>query len=253
MQMIGFVAIAYLAASGLWTTTDPFVGKWKLDVARSMIIDRMEVEAVGPNRYTFRFEGGPAETILADGTDQPGLTGTTLSVKAEDARTLRVVRKKDGHIVISATWKVSEDGRTLRDAFTDVQSDGSTVHVDYVYRRMSGTSGFAGAWESATQPAGLKLELGIQPYGDKGLTFVNPGSVKSITFDGRDHAAPGSTDGLTWSGRRLSERAMKTTDRTRGKVDRTRAFELSHDGRTLTMTVRPAGRTAPDVFVFERE
>ena len=65
---------------------DPFVGKWRLDVSRSTIVDAMRVEAVGPNKYRFSFEGAPAETIVADGTDQPGLSGTTLSVEAVDAR-----------------------------------------------------------------------------------------------------------------------------------------------------------------------
>jgi hypothetical protein len=253
MQMTGLVALASLAVSGLWTANDPFVGKWKLDVSRSTIVDQMTIEAAGPNRYTFRFEGGPAETIVADGTDQPGLPGTTLAIKAEGPRSLMVVRKQDGHVTISAKWKVSEDGRTLRDAFTGVQPDGSSATIDYVYRRTSGRSGFVGAWESTTQPVGLKVELQIQPDGREGLSFATPGSVKSVTFDGRDHAVPGSTEGLSRSGRRQSERALQYTESIGGKISRTRAFKLSRDDATLTMTVRVAGRTTPDAFVFERE
>ena len=187
MQMIGFAAIASLAASASAAANDPFVGKWRLDVSRSTIVDDMRVEALGANRYGFNFEGGPAETIVADGTDQPGLPGTTLSVKAVDARTLTVVRKQSGRTLISAVWRLSRDGRTLRDAFTSLRPDGQSVTTDYVYRRLSGTSGFAGAWESTTRPVGLKLELEIQPYDDRGLSFVSPGSSRSVTFDGRDH------------------------------------------------------------------
>ncbi len=252
MQTIGLVAISYLAASGLWTAQDPFVGKWRLDVSRSMIVDQMRVQSVGPNRYTFNFEGGPTETILADGTEQPGLPGTTLSVKAEDARTMNVVRKESGRIVISAIWKLSEDGRNLHDAFTNTQPDGSSLTVDYVYRRISGTSGFSGVWESTTKPVGLKLELEIEPYDRKGLSFVTAGFVKSVTFDGRGHALPGAKEGLTASGRRLGPRAMEYTERNRGKIERTRQFALSPDGRTLTETLRTTGKATPDVFVFER-
>ena len=252
MQTIGLVAVMYLAVSGFWTAQDPFVGKWKLDVSRSTIVDRMRVQSVGPNRYAFNFEGGPTETILADGTDQPGMSGTTLSVKAENGRTLKIVRKEDGRIVASATWKLSEDGRTLHDAFTNVQPDGSTLTVDYVYRRVSGTSGFAGAWESTTKPVGLKFELGIEPYESKGLSFVSSGSVKSITFDGRYHAVPGAKEGVTASGRRRGARAMEYTESNGGKVERTRQFALSPDGRTLTETLRTTGQATPDVFVFER-
>lgn len=253
MQTIGLVAVAYLAVSDFWTAHDPFVGKWKLDVSRSTIVDQMQVQSVGPNRYAFSFEGGPTETILADGTDQPGLSGTTLSVKAEDARTLKVVRKQGGRIVVSATWRLSEDGRILRDAFTNVQPDGATLTVDYVYRRISGASGFAGSWESTTKPVGLNLELVIEPYDSQGLSFASPGSVRSVTFDGREHALPGAKEGLTASGRRRGARAMEYTESNRGKVERTRQFSLAPNGRTLTETLRITGQATPDVFVFERE
>jgi hypothetical protein len=237
----------------LWKAHDPFVGKWRLDISRSTIVDDMRVQALGSNKYGFNFEGGPTEIIVADGTDQPGLPGTTLAVKTADAHSLTVVRKQDGRIIVAASWKLSEDGRTLRDAFTSLQPDGSNVTADYVYKRLSGASGFAGAWESTTKPAGLKLELGIQPYGSKGLSFVSAGPNRSVTFDGQEHAVPGNKDGLTLSGRRRAARALQYTEKNRGEVQRARQFELSRDGRTLTETLHTPGQATPDVFVFERE
>jgi len=253
MQTIGLAAAAVLAASGFWTANDPFVGKWKLDVSRSTIVDAMQVEAVGPNRYAFNFEGGPTETVVADGTDQPGVPGTTLAIKVDDARHLKVVRKQDGKIIVSASWRLSADGRTLRDAFNNLQPDGSAVTVDYLYRRTAGTSGFAGRWESTTKPVGLKLELAIQPYGGKGLSFVSPGVNKSLIFDGRDHALGGGKDGLVLSGRRRGARALDYTETTGGKLVDTRQFQVSRDGRTLTETLRIPGQTTPTVFVFARQ
>jgi hypothetical protein len=253
MPIVGLAAMTSLAASGVWTASDPFVGKWKLDVSRSAMVDQMVVEAAGPNRYRFSFEGGPAETIAADGTDQPGLPGTTLAIRSEDPHSLTVVRKQDGRIIVSASWKLSQDGKTLRDDFTAVQADGSTATTHYVYRRMSGSSGFAGAWESTTPPVGLKVELQIQAEGVEKLSFATPGSAKSVTFDGRDHAVAGPVEGLTRSGRRLSARALEYTEKTRGQVDRTRALKLSPDDRTLTMTIRTPGRSTPDVLVFGRD
>ena len=252
MHAIIALAIASSGPSIFWTEHDPFVGKWTLDVSRSTIADDMRVEALGQNRYSFNFEGGPTETVVADGTDQPGLPGTTLSVKAGDARTLTVVRKQDGRPIVSAHWELSRDGRVLRDAFTSIQPDGSSMTVDYVYRRMSGTSGFAGAWESTTKPIGLKLELDIRPYGGNGLSFVSPGSDKNVVFDGKEHAVTGSTVGLTSSGRRPGARAIEYTERERGTITRRREFALSRGGRTLTETLRTAGQATPDVLVFER-
>ncbi|HEX4800935.1 MAG TPA: hypothetical protein VFU91_07115, partial [Sphingomicrobium sp.] len=223
----------------------------KLDVSRSTIVDDMKVESVGPNKFAFNFENSPTETIVADGTDQPGLSGSTLAVKQADERTMTVTRKQDGKVIVSAHWKLSPDGRTLRDAFTAVQDDGSNLSTDYVYRRTAGTSGFAGAWESTTKPNGLKLEMDIQPYGNEGLSFTSSGSTKDVTFDGRDHAAEGSKD-VTFSGRRRGARTMDYTEKNGGKVAHLRAFQLSRDGRTLTETLRTPGHGVPDVFVFQR-
>lgn len=253
MQMAAWLAMASLATAGLWTAGDPFVGKWKLDVSRSLIVDRMVIEAAGPNRYKFRFEGGPAETVVADGTDQPGLPGTTLSVKAEDSRTVKVVRKQAGRIVISAAWKVSHDDKTLHDDFTAIQPDGSSSTTNYVYRRMSGTSGFFGAWESTTAPVGLAFELQIRPLGDQALAFVRPSGVKNVIFDGRDHAVTGAAPGSTASGRRRAERTMEVVDKIDGKDLDTQALGLSRDGNILTMNVRRVGQATPDVLVFVRE
>lgn len=245
------ILAASLAASTFWTADDPFVGKWRLDVSQSTIVDEMKVESLGTNTYGFNFEGAPTETVVADGTDQPGLSGTTLAVKAADARTLSIVRKQGGHVIASANWKLSADGRTLHDAFTSLQDDGSNLSTDYVYRRTAGTSGFAGAWESSTKPVGLKLELEIQHYGNKGLSFTSLGSKKSVIFDGRDHAAEGSNE-VTFSGQRRGARAMDYSEKNGGKVAHLRAFQLSRDGRTLTETLRTPGHGIPDIFVFQR-
>jgi len=253
MYPILSTAIGLLVAPTAWTANDPFVGKWKLDVSRSTIVDEMRVEAVGPNTYRFNFEGGPAETVVADGTDQPGVPGTTLSVKVKDANALMVVRKQNGRTIVSAIWKLSQDGETLRDAFTSLQVDGSNVTVNYLYKRMSGSSGFTGVWESTTKPIGLKLELAIQPYENRGLSFVSPGSKKSVTFDGRDHPVPDAEEGLTFSGQRSATLAMEYTEKNGGKIERIRKFALSRDGRTLTETIRTAAPPTTDVLVFERE
>ena len=76
-------ALVLACMSGtLWAADHSFVGKWRVDPSKSTLIDQMKVAAVGPNKYAFTFEGTDAETIVVDGTDQPGLAGTVLSVTA---------------------------------------------------------------------------------------------------------------------------------------------------------------------------
>ena len=90
--------VAWLVAATLWAADDPFVGKWKLDPSKSKLIDYMKVESLGANKYALDLGGGDLETIVADGTDQPGIFGTTLSVTVEGP----------------VTWKSSGRGRVAR-------------------------------------------------------------------------------------------------------------------------------------------
>jgi hypothetical protein len=91
---------AWLTTGTLWAASDPLVGKWKLDPSQSKETDQMKIEAADPNRYPFDFGGGGTETIVVDGTEQPGRSGTTLSVTLVEPNTWKLVRKKDGYTVM---------------------------------------------------------------------------------------------------------------------------------------------------------
>src|SRR5690348_8319867 len=113
-----------LMALAAWAGNDPFVGAWKLDSAKSRLSDQMKVESKGGNRYAFDFGAG-AETVAADGTDQPGYGGTTLAVTLEGPDALKVIRKKEGYTLLTADWKLSKDGSALSDDFTSFAPDGT--------------------------------------------------------------------------------------------------------------------------------
>src|SRR5262245_55862555 len=98
----------------LWAATDSFVGDWKLNPSKSKVTDQMTVESLGDNKYDFDFGAG-GERVVADGTDQPGVYGTTLSVTVEGTDTWKVVRKKDGRTMLTATWELSQGGNILSD------------------------------------------------------------------------------------------------------------------------------------------
>jgi hypothetical protein len=77
----------------------------------------MKVESLGGNKYDFDLGGGP-ERIVADGTDQAAAFGTMLSVTVEGPDTWKVVRKKDGRMLLTGNWKLSQDGNTLTETAT---------------------------------------------------------------------------------------------------------------------------------------
>jgi hypothetical protein len=250
--------VASLMTCSLRAADNPFVGKWKLNGSKSRLPDQMKVKKVSANKYAFGFEGGNyGETIAADGTDQPGVFGTTFSVTVEGPRNWKVVRKTDGKILLTANWKLSQDGNTLDDDFTLMQPNGSKFNVYYVYKRTAGGPGFDGTWESTSEKVNSLLELQIQPYESDGLAFIIPseGIVKNLNFDGKDYAyeRPNVKAKFASSIRRVDALTLELTDKVDGKFAGTEEVKLSPDFNMLTMTIQSMGQTRPEIRVFDRE
>ena len=247
---------ALLVTCAAWSADAPFVGEWKLNPSKSRLTDQMKVESLGGNRYAFDFGAG-VETVAADGSDQPGYGGTTLAVSLEGPDALRVVRKKDGHTLLTADWKLSRDGKALSDDFTSFAPDGSASNLKYVYERRTATSGFVGTWESASVKVNFALVITFKAYGADGLSLISPTSdkPKDLRFDGKDYPNMNSSApaGSSYSAKRVNERGLEVTDKLDGKVVDTQEITLSPDLKTLTLAVhRPDTRT-PNIFVFDRQ
>lgn len=249
--------VACLATGMLRAANDPFVGDWKLNPSRSKLTDQMTVRSIAASKYAFDFGGGRAEMIAVNGTDQPGNFGTTLSVSIEGPDSWKVVRKKEGRILLTATWKLSKDGDTLTDDFTAIQPNGSPLNLKYVYQRMAGTSGFAGTWESTSETVNSVFVLQVRPYEGDGLSFIDPSQEEttSVKFDGKDYpnVGPNVAPGSASSVRRVIQNTLEMTDKINGKIADTRQIKLSSDLKTLTITVHTAGRSEPNILVFERQ
>jgi len=248
-----------LVTGALWAAENPFVGDWKLNPSKSKMTDKMKVERISANKYAFDFGGdGSAETIVIDGTDQPGISGTTLSVTNEGPDAWKVVRKKDGRLLITANWKLSNDGHTLTDNFNAISPNGSASTVDYVYQRKGGESGFAGTWVSTSEAVNFSYVLQIRLYEGDGLSIIDSSSnlTRNMKLDGKDYPNTGENAAIvaTSSLRRLDEHTLELSDKgSNGKAYGTRQIKLSSDLKTLTMTMHTTGGDEPNIFVFERQ
>jgi len=257
LHLLRSLLVVSLLAATAFAAPNPFAGTWKLNPAKSVLTDQMKVDAAGPNRYTLNFSGTDTETIVADGTDQPGLYGSTFAITVVSPREWKGVRKSGGHITITGTWDLSEDGNTLTDHFTGYRADGSTSNLLYIYKRITPGPGFVGTWESTSEQVNSVYELQIQPYGSDGLSLVNAAQkmTQNLNFDDKDYAAQGPDlpDGYACSAHRLSGRAFAMTRKINTKILDTQQVEVSPDGKTLTMTIHIPGRSKPDIQVFDRQ
>jgi len=260
--------LAICLTNPAWTANDPFEGKWKVNPAASKLNDEMKVEIAGANTYAVTFGPGAIETVVADGSDQPALSGTTLSITVKGPNSWEVVRKMRGRMLIRAYWTLSEDGKNLNDAFTQYLPDGttlfsqalpagSTLFLPYVYERTAGKSGFLGTWDSeSTKVKGIELQ--VEPYEGDGLSFKRSDEalVKRIKLDGNDHSDldPNAVSKRSaYSGRRVNARSLEIVHKFEGKITSSQQIELSRDLKTLTMTEHLVGENRPKaVLVFNR-
>src|SRR5215510_2708964 len=152
--VVAFLAVCLVATSSLSTfaQTDPFIGTWKLNLAKSKFSPgpplqslTLTYEAVGKGfKATIKYtdaEGKPINfqyTANYDGKDNP-VTGNpdwdTQAWKRIDAYTSETTRKKAGKVVSTGTRVASKDGKTLTITEKGVNAKGEKISNTLVYDR----------------------------------------------------------------------------------------------------------------------
>jgi hypothetical protein len=251
------VAVTGLLMAGtLWAADDPFCGKWKLDKDKSKIAgEQMKIEDLGDNKLRFSF-GNDSETVTMDGTDQPIHYGRTMSLTKEGPNSLKMVVKKDGKVLETMTHTLYDDGNTQTIKGTDMKPDGTTSDFEVVDKRVGSGSGWAGTWESTKVDFTSPDEWDIDKYGKDGLTFYTPAykDTLSMNFDGKDYAekGPNVPAGSMSSGKRIDAHTLEMTDKIQGKVMDHQKFEVSPDGKTLTLTIHETGQPNELTIVYDK-
>jgi uncharacterized protein YecT (DUF1311 family) len=234
---------------------NPFVGKWKIDMANSHMTGTTDsVTADGPNQWKFQ-EGAYSWSVKADGSDQPTPFGSTAALQVVDASTWQFTNKSNGKVISHETWVLSADGKSMTRTFHSQGPNGEPTSGVSTLKRTAGNRGFEGTWEYTD----VKLpftEVDIDPNGDDGITVQLPedGTGYSLKFDGKEYPehGPRLPDGLTVSGAMTGARTLRIHTRLNGKVFDTEDWEVSPDGNTFTYKQLDEGTTEPMVIVQHR-
>ncbi len=250
------VALACLVTGTLWAADDPFCGKWKLNMEKSTFTgEQIKIQDLGGNKYKWTV-GNVTDTITYDGTDQPVHFGRTISMTPEGANSWKMVIKKDGRVLSSMTHKISDDGKTQTIKGTETKPDGTTSDFDVVWKKAGGGSGWGGTWEEANVKFTSPDEWVIEPYGSDGLTFNTPAyqDVLSMKFDGKDYEekGPDVAPGSASADKRVNPRTLEVTDKVKGEVMDHTKFEVSGDGKTLTLTIHETGQPKALTIVYDK-
>jgi hypothetical protein len=145
--------VAALAAPSYAQSSDPWVGTWRLNAAKSSYSpgpapqsSRITITSTGGGiKQTTRIEPltGPATvaevTAMFDGKDYP-VTGNPnadmQSYTKVDSHSYQVVAKKDGKVTITSKVVISPDGKTRTTTQTGTDAQGRPVNNTIVYEKM---------------------------------------------------------------------------------------------------------------------
>jgi hypothetical protein len=248
--------LACLLAGTLWAADDPFCGKWKLNMEKSKFAgEQVKIQDLGGNKYKWTV-GNVADTMTYDGTDQPVHFGRTISMAPEGSNNWKMVIKKDGRVLSSMTHTLSDDGKTQTIKGSETKPDGTTSDFNVVWKRVGSGSGWGGTWESAEVKFTSPDEWDIEAYDGDGLTFNTPAyqDTLSMKFDGKDYEekGPNVAPGSASSGKRVNSHTLEVTDKVKGEVMDHTKFEVSQDGKTLTLTIRETGQPKALTIVYDK-
>ena len=249
--------LACLISSAVRAADDPLVGKWKLNQEKSKFVgEQMKIQDLGDKKYKFTF-GEVSDTVTANGTDQPAHFGQTISITEEGPKEWKMIIKKDGRVVSSMTHALSDDGNTQTIKGTNTKPDGTTSDFEVIDKRVGSGSGWDGTWESTDVKFNSPDEWDIKPYGAHGLTFYTPAykDTLSMNFDGKEYTekGPNVAPGSTSSGKRVDTNTLELIDKVKGQVMDHTKFEVSPDGKVLTLTVHEQGQPKSMTIVYDKQ
>lgn len=249
--------VVALATPGFATAQSPYVGKWKLNPAKSdfgQLTVVYEPASDGGFKATM---DGVSYTFKMDGKDTSTPWGTTAAWKNAGENAWEVVNRSNGQLLSTDTLRISADGNTLIVDSRVVKATGETSSDRMTLQRVSGGPGLAGRWQTAKLNSSSPANLEIAATGTNGLVlkFVDMNSECDAKFDGKDYPVTGPTfpSGWTCALPRRDERSFDVTWKKDGNLMYRSTLTASADGQTLTETGGAAGTNEKVRIVYDRQ
>jgi hypothetical protein len=250
--LIGFCACGLGAAADA-----PYMGKWKMNAAKSDFGDTSVTYEQQPGGEMKATMDGQSYTFKTDGKDNMTPWGMTMAVKAVDANTWEMTEKTNGKVTNTSTLKLSADGKMLSINSKRVKSDGGVSNDSMTFQRVSGGPGLAGKWKTKNLTSSSPETLSLTANGADGVTITigNDGGVCAAKFDGKDHPAKGTIWPAGWSCvvAKNGERGLALTWKKDGKDMYKTTLEASADGKVLTESGSAAGVNEKFKVVYDRQ
>ena len=249
-----------------------FTGTWKENEAKSKFGSNINLEFRRNAKGELEELRGPesrpvVQRVIFDGKTHTVDGGNMIEWKQIDAhdfeRKIFEARKSPGkpaRLIATRNLQISPDEKTLTEKNERTLTDGKPSLTTITYTRTSGEpQGLVGRWKLNTLHSNRPPVLKLEPAGNNGLKVSSDrGFTYTLTFDGKDApvAGPDVVPKTTAAGRQVDNHTIEVTGSREGVLANKSTWELSPDGKTMTVTTT---RMGPDVSpessleVYERQ
>jgi hypothetical protein len=181
---VALLAVPVLSAAA---ASNPWIGTWKLDPAKSQFTGDTFTYSKAANGL-LHFSDGSTESFDfgTDGKEYQSTLGRTEAWTAASASAWDTVVTFKGTVLDKAHYQLSSDSKTLTITSTGTKPDGSSFADESVYARVSGSSGFVGKWRS--------IKVKISSPSNFVMAASTPDSINWVIPDYKESAA-GKADG----------------------------------------------------------
>jgi hypothetical protein len=247
-----------LCACGVAAAADaPYVGKWKMNVAKSNFGDTTVTYDQLPGGEMKATADGQSYTFKTDGKDNMTPWGMTVAWKAVDANTWEMTEKTNSKVSNTSKLKLSADGKMLALDSKRVKADGGISDDSMTFQRVSGGPGLAGKWKTKNLKTSSPEMLRLTQNGSDGLTLSlgNEGGVCEAKFDGKYYPATGTMwpSGWTCMMAKHGARAVDLNWQKDGKDMYKSMLAASSDGKVLTETGSATGVNEQYKVVYDKQ
>ena len=254
MRTIALSLVAFFACSAAWADS-PFDGTWQLNATKSQLAgETMSFDAAGSGTLKYT-DSDQSYSFKPDGSSFTTPMGIERTFQ-KTAEGYTTTNKKNGLLISSGFWKLSDDTNTLVIESKGTKPNGDTFDNLTTYVRTAPGTGLIGGWKSTKVKLSNPNSLTLQSNGGEvTLTISAIKATCHANWDGKDYPATGPTvpDGITVAVSKSGPNSFKLVEKYKGKVLEIIHYQLAADGKSMTAKGTNGEGKEPFTEVYDKQ
>lgn len=235
----------------------PYVGKWKMNPAKSDFGEMTVTYEQLPSGEMQATTAGQTYKFKMDGNDYPAWFGNHAAWTSLSPTSWQTIWKVNGKVIVTDTVTLSADNKTLTINSKGTKPNGERIDDTVVAERVSGGPGLAGKWRTKNMKSTSPSVLEFATSGADGLMYkvVDMGLSCAAKLDGKDYPCSGPTMGPGWTVAVADQGAsgLDMTVKNAGKPLFKVTYTVSADGKTLTEIGTATATSEKTRVVYDRQ